>query len=61
MKKILSTLLAFLMVASVFFALPFTVNSAETEVAETSLTSGYYTYTVLSDGTAEITKYTGWT
>ncbi len=59
MKKLLALFLAFVMVVSVFLAVPFTVSAKEIDVAQTSYTSGDYTYEVLSDGTAEITRYKG--
>ena len=59
MKKLLSLSLAILMFASLVFSVPFTVGAAKTELAKTSATSGDFTYTVLPDGTAEITGYTG--
>ncbi|MBR2715782.1 MAG: leucine-rich repeat protein [Ruminococcus sp.] len=59
MKKFVSLLLAFVMIMSVFTVVPFEVGAAQTDVARVSYTSGDYTYTVLSDGTAEITDYTG--
>ena len=62
MKKLLSSFLVILMAASVFFAVPFTVSSAETEIAgisETIYQDGDYKYKILSGGTAEITDYSG--
>ena len=53
-KKIISLLLSVLMIIT---ALPLTaVNSF---AADNEITSGYYTYVVLDDGTAKITQYTG--
>lgn len=59
MKRLLSVFLAFVIAFSVFFSVPINVFAKEIEVIETSNTSGDYTYAVLTDGTAEITDYTG--
>ena len=59
MKKVLSLFLAVVMVMSVFFIVPFEAGAVEVDKAETSYTSGYYKYDILSDDTARITGYTG--
>lgn len=58
-KKIISLLLSVIMIMSVFSIVPFTANADEAEVAATAETEGDFKYRILSDGTAEITKYTG--
>ncbi len=60
MKKIVSLLLAVVIVVSVFFVVPSTAFALQSDVAQTSATSGDFEYIVLSDGTAEITDYTGY-
>ena len=58
-KKSVSLLLSFLMIISVFTALPFTAGAVNTDVNSTSETSGDFKYKVLDDGTAQITNYNG--
>ena len=53
LTKTVSALLTIVMLMSVVLCAPFTVSAAET------FTSGDYEYTILYDGTAEITKYKG--
>lgn len=60
MKRYLSLFLAILLVASVVFSVQFTASAVDTDIAETSAIIDDYTYTVLPDGTAEITGYYGW-
>ncbi len=54
-KKIISLLLSILMIIT---SIPLMAVNSFAEDTNTK-TSGYYEYTVLEDGTAEITKYTG--
>ena len=59
-KKIISLLLSVIMIMSVFTAMPFTAGAADSdELAATGETAGDYEYKLLTDGTAEITEYTG--
>ena len=58
-KKIISLLLALLMALSVFTIVPFTASAAEAELIGTGEQDGFYNYTILADGSAEITKYFG--
>ena len=58
MKRILSVLLAILMIASVLSASPFTVSSAETKATEISMTSGDFSY-IVSNESVTITEYSG--
>lgn len=59
MKRIISFLIALLMVVSAIFAVPFTAYAKDAQVSPTSYISGDFEYTVLSDGTAQITNYFG--
>ena len=53
MKKIISILLAVIMVLSVLFAVPFSASAQQTKAL---VKSGDYIYKLLSNGTAEITE-----
>lgn len=63
MKKInkaLAVLLSAIMTFSVFSALPITANAAASDSESVgAYVSGDFEYQILSDGTAEITRYTG--
>lgn len=59
MKKFISVFLAFIMVTSAIFAVPFTAYAKDARVSQPPCVSGDFEYTVLSDGTAEITSYYG--
>ncbi len=62
MKKLLSLLLAVVMVASVFFAVPFTAFAAEAEITGTSLSyseDGFVFNIDVATGAASIDDYTG--
>ena len=50
-------LLTVVMLISVLYIAPYTASATDEEA--TTFTSGDYTYSLLEDGTAEITKYTG--
>ncbi|MCD8026575.1 MAG: leucine-rich repeat domain-containing protein, partial [Clostridiales bacterium] len=58
-KKAVSLILAAIMALSVFTVVPFTVNAAEASEEVADYSSGDYEYEVLSNGTIEITAYTG--
>ena len=58
-KKIISLLLALIIALSVFSIVPFSVGAAEADSAATGETDGDYQYSIIKDGTAEITKYIG--
>ena len=58
-KRILSAALALCMMFSSAAALPQDFFSSETSITASAITSGDYTYTELSDGTAQITRYNG--
>ena len=58
-KKSVSLLLSFLMIISLFTALPFTAGAVNTDKKTTSATNGDFEYLVFDDGTAEITGYYG--
>ena len=59
MKKLLSLLLCFSLLLSMAVVATFSTTAVTVDKVETSVTSGDYEYRVLSDGTAEITKYRG--
>ncbi len=59
MKRIISLLIAVLMVVSVLFAVPFTAYAKDSQVAQSCAISSDFEYTVLPDGTAQITDYFG--
>ena len=59
MKKLISLLLCVVMLLSICVAVPFSVSAMQVDVAHTSVVSGDYEYKVLSDGTAQITRYNG--
>ena len=61
LKKVISTCLAVVMLLSTAVVAPLTVTAAQTQAVSTGETiiSGDFKYTILGDGTAEITKYTG--
>lgn len=59
MKRIISLLIALLMVVSAIFAVPFTAYAKDAQASQISAVSGDFEYTVLSDGTAQITDYFG--
>ncbi len=62
-KKIASLILSVLLLLSVFHTVPFTVSAAENDASALGATpdevNSDYSYNVLNNGTAEITKYTG--
>ncbi|MBR7008864.1 MAG: cell wall-binding repeat-containing protein [Ruminococcus sp.] len=58
-KRILSAALALCMMFGSAAALPQGIFSSETSITASAITSGDYTYTELSDGTAQITRYIG--
>ena len=58
-KRILSAALALCMMFGSAAALPQDFFSSETSITASAVTSGDYTYTELSDGTAQITRYNG--
>ena len=58
-KRILSAALALCMMFGSAAALPQGIFSSETSITASAITSGDYTYTELSDGTAQITRYNG--
>ncbi len=59
MKRAVSLFLSIIIILSVFSVVPFSVSAVENEVGVTNATCGDYKYSVLEDGTAEITDYTG--
>lgn len=59
LRKATSILLTVLMMLGMFTALPFVADATETDTSSVSATSGYYTYEILRDNTAEITSYNG--
>ncbi len=59
MKRILSLLIAVLMVISVIFVVPFTAYAKDAQASQIPAVSGDFEYSVLSDGTAQITGYIG--
>ena len=58
-KRILSAALALCMMFGSAAALPQGIFGSETSITASAITSGDYTYTELSDGTAQITRYNG--
>ena len=58
-KKFISLLLALIMALSVITIVPFTASAAEAELIGTGEQDGFYNYTILADGSAEITQYFG--
>ena len=60
LNKVISTCLAAVMLLSAVVVAPITASSAETQAVSTGETiSGDFKYTILGDGTAKITRYTG--
>lgn len=60
MNRIISLLIAVFMVASAIFAVPFTAYAKDAQVSQIPAVSGDFEYTVLPDGTAQITSYVGY-
>lgn len=59
MKRMLSLLIAVLLVISAIFAVPFTAYANDAQASQIPEVSGDFEYTVLYDGTAQITGYIG--
>ncbi len=59
MKRIISLLIVVFMMVSVILAVPFTACAKDVQVSQMPEVSGCFEYTVLSDGTAQITGYVG--
>lgn len=60
MNRIISLLIVVLMVVSAIFAVPFTAYAKDAQVSQPPAVCGDFEYTVLSDGTAQITGYIGY-
>ncbi len=59
MKTLEKFIAFFLLIVMLFSVVPFSVGATDIDVARTSVKSGDFGYKVLTDGTAEITGYTG--